>query len=117
VTFTDGPRRGEAERVRLTFLPDRVIVGASEIPVEREKLPPAAGEWSVDENHFSYFLNAVLSDAEGRPTMVVHAHADGTLGGDGHTLTATGGSEVYGPTGELLMRNGAGLHATRVETG
>jgi hypothetical protein len=114
VSFTDGPRQGENEGVRLTFLPDGVIVGAGEVPVGRGQLPPAAGEWTAEGERFAYCLNAVLSDPSGRPTTVVHAHAQGTVAGDGRTLRASGGSDVYGPSGELLLTNRAELYATRM---
>ena len=45
LTFTGGPRKGEHELVRLSFLPDRVIVGTD---ATNGQLPPAIGEWAAD---------------------------------------------------------------------
>jgi hypothetical protein len=110
LTFTEGPRRGEHERLRWTFLPEGVIVGTD---AEGGDLPPAVGEWAADANAFSYWLNAVKNDTEGRPTTVVYGHAEGTLAADGQTLTVSGGSEVYALRGDLLATNRAEAHATR----
>jgi hypothetical protein len=43
LTFARGPRQGEQERLRLTFLPDGVIVGVAAIGADRGQLPPATG--------------------------------------------------------------------------
>jgi hypothetical protein len=115
LTFTAGPRQGERERLRMTFLPDGVIVGVSAIRAHRGEVPPASGEWTANGDCFSYWLNAVISDVSGRPRRVVYGHARGTLAGDGQSLTASGGSEVYGNNGQLLATNQAELHATRAE--
>jgi hypothetical protein len=112
LTFTAGPRQGEHERLRWTFLPDGVIVGTDP---EGGDLPPAVGEWTADGDAFSYWLNAVKNDTAGRPTTVVYGHAEGTLAADGHTLTVSGGSEVYGLRGDLLATNRAEAHATRLK--
>ena len=112
LTFTKGPRRGEQERLRWTFLPEGLIVGAD---AENGQLAPAVGEWTAKGARFSYWLNAVRSDSAGRPTTVVYGHAEGTLAADGHTLTVSGGSEVYSGSGELLATNRADAHATRVK--
>ncbi len=115
LTFTGGARQGEDELLRLTFLPDGVIVGYGRTPGRRRAEPPGAGEWTAEEDHFSYWLNAVVNDPSGRPTTVVHAHGRGTLAPDRQTLIANGGSEVYGPSGELLMINHADLLAARAQ--
>jgi hypothetical protein len=112
LTFTGGPRRGEHERLYWTFLADGLIVGSD---AENGQLPPAIGEWTAEGDHFSYRLNAVRNDSDGRPTTVVYGHAEGTLAADGQTLTASGGSEVYGGSGELLAINRAEAQATRIE--
>jgi hypothetical protein len=112
LTFTKGPRQGEQERLTLTFLPDGVVVGAAFMRAERGQLPPASGEWTMDGDRISYWLNAVLNDPTGRPATVVHAHGRGTLAADGDALTVSGGSEFY-ETGELVVTNRADLVATR----
>jgi hypothetical protein len=112
LTFTEGPRQGEQERLRWTFLPEGMIVGTD---AENGQLPPAVGEWTAEGDRFSYWLNAVRNDSSGRPTTIVYGHADGTLAADGKTLAATGGSEVYGGSGELLATNCAEAQATRLE--
>jgi|SRR6516165_2233469 hypothetical protein len=112
LTFTEGPRRGEHERLRWTFLREGLIVGTD---AENGQLPPAVGEWTAEGGRFSYWLNAVRSDSAGRPTTVVYGHAEGTLAADAQTLTVSGGSEVYGGSGELLATNRADAHATRVK--
>jgi hypothetical protein len=112
LTFTEGPRQSEHERLRWTFLADGLIVGTD---AENGQLPPAIGEWTASGDRFSYWLNAVRNGRGGRPTTVVHGHAEGTLAADGQTLTVTGGSEVYGESGELLATNSAEAHATRIE--
>jgi hypothetical protein len=112
LTFTDGPRQNEHERVRLTFLPDGLIVGTD---AENGQLPPAIGEWTAEGDRFSYWLNAVMNDPSGRPMTVVRAHAEGTLAADGQAFTLSGGSEFYGGGAELLGANGARAHATRIE--
>ncbi len=40
LTFTEGPRQGEHERLRWTFLPDGLIVGTD---AENGQLPPRSG--------------------------------------------------------------------------
>ena len=115
LTFTEGARQGEHERLRLTFLPDGVIVGAAAIRADRSQVPPASGEWTAEGDRFCYWLNAVMNDPAGRPRTVVHGHGQGTLAADGQALTASGGSEVYGSNGELLATNQAHLHATRAK--
>jgi hypothetical protein len=115
LTFTEGPRQGEYEPVRLTFLPGGVIVHADEIPAESGQLPRGIGEWTSQDDHFSYWFNVVLNDPTGRPAIVVYVHGNGKLAADRQSLTASGGSEVYGSTGELLATNRADLHATRLE--
>jgi len=112
LTFTEGPQLGQHERLRWTFLPDGVIIGTD---AENGQLPPAVGEWTAEGDHFSYWLNAVRNDLAGRPTTVVHGHAEGSLAADGQTLTVTGGSEVYGGDGQLLATNRADVHATRIQ--
>jgi hypothetical protein len=112
LTFTEGPRQGEHERLRWTFLPDGLLVGTD---AENGQLPPAVGEWTAEGDRFSYWLNAVRNDPDGRPRTVVHGHAEGTLAADGQTLTVSGGSEIYGGSGELLATNRADAHATRIE--
>ncbi|MGZ6639455.1 MAG: hypothetical protein ACXVHQ_35760 [Solirubrobacteraceae bacterium] len=84
--------------------------------VENGQLPPAIVEWTAGGDRFSYWLNAVRNDLRGRPTSVVYGHAQGSLAADGQTLTASGGSEIYGGSGELLAINRAEAHATRIET-
>jgi hypothetical protein len=111
LTFTGGPRRGEHERVRLTFFPAGVIVGTD---ATYGQLPPAIGEWAADGGRFSYWLNAVLNDPTGRPTVVVYGHGQGMLAADEQAFSVSGGSEVYGGNGEVLARNLADAHATRV---
>ena len=100
--FTEGPRRGEQEPVFLTFLPGGVIVHADEIPAENGQLPRGIGEWTMAGEGFSYWFNVVLNDPAGRPTIVAYVHGSGSLAPDRQTLTASGGSEVYGSAGELL---------------
>lgn len=112
LTFTDGPRRGEHERLRWTFLADGVIVGTD---AEGGDLPPAVGKWTVRGDGFSYWLNAVRNNPVGRPMTIVYGHAEGTLATDGHALTVTGGSEIYGGSGDLLATNRADVHATRIK--
>jgi hypothetical protein len=114
LTFTEGPRQGEHERLRWTFLRDGVIVGTD---AEGGQLPPAVGEWAADGDAFSYWLNAVRNDAAGRPTTVVYGHAEGTVAADGHALTVSGGSEIYDRRGNLLATNRAEAHATRIRDG
>ena len=117
LTYADGPREGEHERLRLTFLPDGVIVGCGRDPSQRRSEPPGAGEWTAEEEgRFSYWLNAVMNDPSGRPKTVVHAHGEGTLAAGAQTFTASGGSEFYGGSGELLAINGAHLNAIRAES-
>jgi hypothetical protein len=111
LTFTDGPQLGKHERLRWTFLPDGLIVGKD---AEGGQLPPAIGEWTAEDDRFSYWLNAVRTDLAGRPATIVHGHAEGTLAADGQTLTVTGGSEVYGSNGQLLATNRADAHGTRI---
>jgi hypothetical protein len=60
-------------------------------------------------------LNAVVDDPSGRPAAVVCARGQGTLAADGRTLSASGASEVYRPSGELLTTNHAELVATRAD--
>jgi hypothetical protein len=74
LTFTEGRRRGERERLRWTFLPDGVIVGTDP---ERGVLPPAVGEWAAGGDRFSFWLNAVRNDGAGPPTTIVYGHARG----------------------------------------
>jgi hypothetical protein len=112
LTFTEGPRPGERERLRWTFLPAGLIIGTD---AENGQLPPAIGEWTGDGDRFAFWLNAVDSDPAGRPTSVVYGHGEGTLAADGQTLTATGGSEVYSGSGALLATNCAEVQATRIE--
>ena len=114
LTFTGGPRQGEHERVRLTFLNDGVILG---IDAENRRLPPAIGEWTAESDRFSYWLNAVLNEPGGRPTVIVYGHGEGTLAADGQAFTVSGGSEVYGGNGELLATNLADAWATRLAAG
>ncbi len=115
LTFTDGPRQGTDEPVRLTFLPDGVIVHADEIPAENGQLPRGIGEWTADGDRFSYWFNVVLNEPSGRPDHVVYVHGQGTLPTDPQTFTASGGSEVYSSTGELLVTHLADLVATRAD--
>ena len=112
LTFTEGPRHGEHERLRLTFLPDGVIVGTD---AENGQLPAGIGEWTAEGDRFSYWLNAVLNEPAGRPTTVHYAHGQGALAADGQAFTVSGGSEVYGGSGELLATNRADADATRIE--
>jgi hypothetical protein len=114
LTLTDGPRPGERERLRWTFLPAGLIVGTD---AENGQLPPAIGEWTAEGDRFAFWLNAVRNDPAGRPTTIVHGHGEGTLAADGQALTVTGGSEVYGGSGELLATNCADVKATRIESG
>jgi hypothetical protein len=117
LTYADGPREGEHERLRLTFLPDGVIVGRGRDLTKRRSEPPGAGEWTAQEDdRFSYWLNAVANDPSGRPRIVVHAHGEGTLAADGQTFTASGGSEFYGGSGVLLAVNRAHVTAIRAES-
>ena len=111
VTFTQGPRHGEHERLRLTFLPDGVVVGTD----TGGQLPPAIGEWTAEGDRFFYWLHAVMSDSAGRPKTIVRAHADGVIAADWETFTLKGGSEFYAGNGELLGTNRADAHATRIE--
>ena len=111
LTLTEGPRRGEHERLRWRFLPDGVVVGTDP---EGGDLPPAVGEWTAGGDRFFFWLNAVRNDSTGRPTIVVYGHGEGRLAADGHTLTVSGGSEVYGGGGELLEANRAEVRATRI---
>jgi hypothetical protein len=115
LTFTEGPRQGEYEPVRLTFLPGGVIVHADEIPAENRQLPRGIGEWTSQDDHFSYWFNVVLNDPTGRPAIVVYVHGKGRLAADRQSLAARGGSKTYASTGELVATNRADLHATRVE--
>jgi hypothetical protein len=115
LTFVEGPRRGKRELVFLSFLPDGVIIHADEIPIESGQIPRGIGEWTAEGDRFSYWFNVVLNDPFGRPNHVVYVHGQGTLPADGRTLTASGGSEVYGSSGELLVTNRADLLATRPE--
>ena len=108
---------GEHERLWLTFLPDGVIVGRGRDLARRRSEPPGAGEWTGEaEDRFSYWLNAVMSDPSGRPRTVVHADGEGSLAADGQRFTASGGSEFYGGSGELLAINRAHLNAIRAES-
>jgi len=116
LTYADGARKGEHERLRLTFLPDGVIVGCGRVPSRRRSEPPGAGEWTAEEDRFSYWLNAVMNEPSGRPGTVVHAHGEGTLAADGQTFMASGGSEFYAGGGELLAINRAHLNAIRAES-
>jgi hypothetical protein len=112
LTMTEGPRPGDRERLRWTFLPAGLIVGTD---AENGQLPPAIGEWAAEGDRFAFWLNAVQNDPAGRPTSIVYGHGKGTLAADGQTLTVTGGSEVYSGVGELLERNRAEVQATRIE--
>jgi hypothetical protein len=112
LTLTGGPRPGERERLRWAFLPAGLMIGTD---AENGQLPPAIGEWTVEGDRFAFWLNAVRNDPAGRPTTVVYGHGEGTLAADGQTLTVTGGSEVYGASGELLAANRADVRATRIE--
>jgi hypothetical protein len=114
LTFTEGPRPGERERLRWTFLPEGLIIGTD---AENGQLPPAIGEWTAQGDRFAFWLNAVRNDPAGRPTTVVHGHGEGTLAADGQTLMISGGSEVYSGSGELLATNRADVQATRLEAG
>lgn len=109
-----GPREGKREPVVLTFLPEGVIVHADKIRAENGQLPRGIGEWTVEDGRFSYWFNVVLNDPTGRPTTVVYVHGQGTLAADGQTLAASGGSEVYGSSGELVTHH-ADVLATRAE--
>jgi hypothetical protein len=111
LTLIEGPSRGEHERLRWTFLPEGVVVGTD--PEGRE-LPPAVDEWTASGDRFSFWLNSVRNDSTGRPTAFVYGHGEGTLAADGRTLTVSGGSEVYGGSGELLEANRAEVRATRI---
>lgn len=115
LAFTKGPREGERESVTLTFLPDGVIIHADEVRAENDQLPRGIGEWTTEEDGFSYWFNVVLNDATGRPTIVVYVHGEGTLAPDGRTFTGSGGSEVYGSGGQLLASNRAEGVARRAE--
>ncbi len=115
LTFTDGPRQGTHEPVRLTFLPDGVVIHADEIRPENGQLPRGIGEWTTEEERFSYWFNVVLNDPTGRPDHAVYVHGEGTLAPDGQTFTAGGGSEVYGSDGRLLATHRAELRATRAQ--
>ncbi len=114
LTFTEGPRQGTHEPVRLTFLSDGVVIHADEIRAENGQLPRGIGEWTIEEDQFSYWFNVVLNDQSGRPDGVVYVHGEGTLAADGLTFTASGGSEVYGPGGGLSTHR-ADLVATRAD--
>ena len=114
LTFTGGPRKDEHEQVCLTFLPDGLIVGTD---AANGQLPPAIGEWTAESDRFSYWLNAVLNEPGGRPTVIVYGHGEGTLAADGQAFTVSGGSEVYGGNGELLATNLADACATRLAAG
>jgi hypothetical protein len=114
LTLTEGPRPGERERLRWTFLPAGLIVGTD---AENGQLPPAIGEWTAEGDRFTFWLNAVSNDPSGRPMTVVYGHGEGKLGADRQTLTVTGGSEVYSGTGELLATNRAEVQAARIEAG
>lgn len=116
LTYTDGPREGEHEQLRLTFLPDGVIVGCGRDVGQRRSEPPGAGEWTAQEDRFSYWLNAVMNDPSGRPRTVVYAHGEGTLATNGQAFTASGGSEFYEGSGEPLAINRAHLTAIRAES-
>jgi len=115
LTFTEGPREAEREPVTLTFLQGGVIVHADEIPAGNGQLPRGIGEWTSQDDQFSYWFNVVLNDPTGRPAVVVYVHGEGRLTEDRQTFTASGGSEVYGSAGELLATNRADLQATRVD--
>jgi hypothetical protein len=56
LTLTAGPRPGERERLRWTFLPAGLIIGTG---AENGQLPPAIGEWTADGDRFAFWLNAV----------------------------------------------------------
>lgn len=115
LAFVDGPRKGEEEPVLLTFLPDGVIVHADRIAVQSGQLPRGIGEWTADGDRFSYWFNVVLNQPSGRPENVVYVHGEGTLAGDGQTFGASGGSEVYSGSAELLAIHRADVIATRTE--
>ncbi len=113
LTFVEGPRQGETEPVLLTFLADGVVVHADRIPASNGQLPRGIGVWTAESDRFSYWFNVVLNEPSGRPAHVVYVHGQGTLAADGTTFTASGGSEVYGSTGELLFVNRANGEASR----
>ncbi|HEY2653002.1 MAG TPA: hypothetical protein VGI50_13840 [Solirubrobacteraceae bacterium] len=117
LTFTNGPREGERDPVRLTFLPDGVLVHAGEIRTEKNQLPSGIGEWTAEGDSPSYWFNAVLSDPRGFPAIVVYAHGEGTLALGGRTFTASGGSEGYGGGGRLLAIGLADVVATGAQAG
>jgi hypothetical protein len=111
LTYTEGPRRGERERLRWTFLPDGVFVGTDGAGGE---LAPAVGEWTAGGDRFSFWLDAVRNDSAGRPTTIVHGYGEGMLAANGRSLTASGGSEVYSGSGEMVVANRADVRATRI---
>ena len=112
LTLTEGPRPGDRERLRWTFLAAGLIVGTD---ADNGQLPPAIGKWTAEGDRFAFWLNAVRNDPDGRPTTVVYGHGEGTLEAGRQTLTVTGGSEVYSGSGELLEANRADVQATRIE--
>jgi len=114
LTYADGSREGEHERLRLTFLPDGVIVGCGRDRSQRWSEPPGAGEWTAqEEDRFSYWLNAVMNDTSGHPRIIAYAHGEGTLAADGQAFSGSGGSEFYGGKGTLLAINRTHLNAIR----
>jgi hypothetical protein len=68
LTFTEGPRRGTGEPVRLTPLPDGVVINADEIRPENAQLPRGIGEWTTEEEPFSYWFNVVANEPSGLRT-------------------------------------------------
>ena len=113
--FVEGPREGSQGAVRLTFLPDGVIVHADEVPVQSSPLRRGIGEWTAQAERLSYGFNVVLNKPSGALDHVVYVHGLGALAADWKTFAASGWSEVYRRAGQPLATNRAEVLATRGE--
>ena len=106
VSFVDGPLTGTTEAHQFVFQPDGLYV--------QRNPHPGIGHWTLSGDQIIYTFHEVLTDAEAKPTTVVHVSARAVVSPDGESFDGSATGEVYALGAGLITTNRTNLRASRV---